>query len=78
MSDLFGNHIVGFPTRRLICNKLEIRLSATELLQLLSYQHCKSIYIVDVCMYLSFTCVSNLLLLEILSFTLRCSLYLLL
>ena len=20
MSDLFGNHIVGFPTRRLICN----------------------------------------------------------
>ena len=21
MSDLFGNHIVGFPTRRLICNE---------------------------------------------------------
>ena len=21
MSDLFGNHIVGFPTRRLICQK---------------------------------------------------------
>ena len=24
MSDLFGNHIVGFPTRRLICSKFQI------------------------------------------------------
>ena len=24
MSDLFGNHIVGFPTRRLICNEMKM------------------------------------------------------
>ena len=25
MSDLFGNHIVGFPTRWLICNNAKFR-----------------------------------------------------
>ena len=40
MSDLFGNHIVGFPTRRLIC---ECTILATSLENLLfTNSHCKN------------------------------------
>ena len=30
MSDVFGNHIVGFPTRRLICSRIKTMFNVVQ------------------------------------------------